>query len=293
MNWPRNLKTEAKFHEPLKKYTTFKIGGPARIFSRPSAEEELRQVVNCCRRLKISFFLLGGGSNILISDKGVKGAVVKLDSGYFKNISFKGNFILAGCGAGLSEIIRLAADKGLSGVEFLAGIPASLGGALSMNAGAWGENIGDLVESVLVMDYNGNTKILGKAKLKFGYRRSNLSKYIILEARLKLTKKNKKIIKQDIKEYLARRKGSQDASLPSAGCVFKNPPGDSAGRLIDECGLKGRGCGGAAVSSKHANFILNRASAKASDVLKLMKLMQNRVKQKFGIDLEPEIKIWR
>ena len=293
MNWPKDLKTKVKFREPLRKYTSFKIGGPAEFFIRPASIEELRLALIYTRKQKIPLFLLGGGSNILVSDKGIKGLVIKLDSPRFKSFSFDGNHLLAGCGLTISEIIRLAKARGLSGLDFLVGIPATLGGALSMNAGAWGKNIGDLVEKVTVMDYNGNIKILGDSKLEFKYRKSSISKYIILEALLKLSRKNKIIINQDIKEYLSGRRNSQDISSPSAGCVFKNPPGDSAGRLIDKCGLKGRNFGRAFVSLRHANFILNRGRAKACDVLRLMKLVKNRVKQEFDIDLEPEIKIWK
>ena len=292
MNCLKNLKTEVKFNQPLKNYTSFKIGGPAEVFIRPAGREELSLIVKSTGKLKIPLFILGAGSNILVNDKGVKGVVLKLDSGCFREFSFSGNHIRAGSGLSLAEIIHLAESKGLSGTEFLAGIPGSLGGALSMNAGAWGKNIGDLVENVTAMDYNSKIKTLGRHKLKFGYRKSSLSNYIILEAVLKLTKKDTKVIKEDLKEYLSRRRNSQGVYMPCAGCVFKNPAGDAAGRLIDQCGLKGKRIGQAIVSSQHANFILNRGRAKACEVLKLMNLIKRRVSKKFNIDLEPEIKIW-
>jgi UDP-N-acetylmuramate dehydrogenase len=293
MNYPKNLKTEAKFNQPLKNYTAFKIGGSAEVFIRPHDAEDLKLIVDYAKSYKITLFILGAGSNILASDKGLGGIVVKLDCGSFKNISFGKSYIQAGCGLMLSKIISMAKNRGLSGAEFLAGIPASLGGALIMNAGAWGENIGDLVENVTVMDYNGSIKTLDRTKIKFAYRKSSLAKFIILGARLRLARADKNEIGKKIKEYLARRRITHDASFPNAGCIFKNPAGVSAGRLIDECGLKGKRIGGAVVSLRHANFILNSGKASAADVLKLMNIIKRRVKHKFNADLQPEIKIWK
>ncbi|MDD4895102.1 MAG: UDP-N-acetylmuramate dehydrogenase, partial [Candidatus Omnitrophica bacterium] len=185
--------------------------------------------------------------------------------------------------------------RGLSGAEFLAGIPGTIGGALVMNAGIAKDNcsIKKLVENVTVMDYNGNIKVLNKKDLKFGYRESGLSKYIILSALLKFNKKSKKHIRDTIKAYLEYRKLTQDLSKPSAGCIFRNPPGNSAGRLIDLCGLKGKKVGKVAVSGKHANFIVNLGNGSASDVLKLAGFIRKRVKNQFNINLIPEIKIWQ
>jgi UDP-N-acetylmuramate dehydrogenase len=284
---------EIKFNEPLKSHTTFKIGGPAKIFFRPPDLKDLRSVVICAKQANLPVFILGAGSNLLVNDKGVRGVVLKLDSDFFKNAGFKGNCLLAGSGVLLSEIVRQSKNKGLTGAEFLAGIPGTLGGALSMNAGAWEKSIGDLVESADVMDYRGAVKTLDRSRIKFFYRQSSLSKYIILGARLKFTKRNKREIGETIKGYLSRRRQSQDVSFPNAGCVFKNPRRLSAGRLIDECGLKGKRSGNAAISLKHANFILNRGNAKASDVLKLMDLVRRQVKGRFDIDLEPELKVWK
>jgi len=187
-------------------------------------------------------------------------------------------------------------------MEFLAGIPATLGGALVMNAGISEKtknqkpkikSIGDLVEAVTVMDYNGNIKTLDREEIKFGYRTSSLSKYIILSAIIKLTKGNIREIEDKIKVYLGYRRVAQDLPFANAGCIFKNPKRYQAGRLIDACGLKGKRIGDACVSNKHANFILNLGRARFSDVLRLMGLIKRRVKNKFNIDLEPEIKIWR
>jgi UDP-N-acetylmuramate dehydrogenase len=190
--------------------------------------------------------------------------------------------------------VAQAAIRGLSGAEFLCGIPGALGGALAMNAGAWGESIGDLVENVRVMDYNSRIKELPGRKIKFAYRGSGLEKYIILAARLKLRRGKRAAIRQKINAYLRRRAATQDNSFPNCGCVFKNPAkGMTAGQMLDLCGLKGKQAGGAMVSLKHANFVLNYNHASAADVLKLMALMRAAVRKKFGIELKPEVKIWR
>ncbi len=292
MNWWKKLKGKVRFLEPLAKHTTFKIGGPAEFFIEPEDIADLKLLLNLVKRYKIPVFLIGGGSNILINDKGIRGAVLHLNSPYFKRFIFKNNRLEAGSGVMLSRMVLKTYKRGLSGVEFLSGIPGTLGGALVMNAGAWGRNIGDLVEEVNVMDYNGNIKSLGKKKIKFGYRQSSLEKFVILSACLKLTKKSKEKIKQNLKQYLKARHNSQDTTFSNAGCIFKNPFGESAGRLIDICGLKGRRIGDACISGKHANFIVNMGHGKAEDVLRLMNLIKKKVKNKFHINLEPEIKIW-
>ncbi|MDD5166277.1 MAG: UDP-N-acetylmuramate dehydrogenase, partial [Candidatus Omnitrophica bacterium] len=221
-----------------------------------------------------------------------KAAVLKLNALSFKKISFKDSHLEAGSGLMLGQIVKAAQDHGLSGIEFLAGIPGTVGGALIMNAGAWGKNIADAVSRVKVMDYNGKVNVLKRKDIKFAYRSSSLEKFIILSADFKLSKRNKKEIKEDIKMLVQRRRDTQDLCFPSAGCIFKNPEGGSAGRLIDLCGLKSKAQGRAYISSKHANFILNQGGARAADVLKLMDLAQRKVKTKFKLTLKPEIKIW-
>jgi len=293
MIWQNALKGRIKLKEPLKKHTSFKIGGPAEIFIQPAGIGDLKLLIGCARRDKIPVVVLGAGSNVLVSDKGVEGIVLKLDAVAFKGVIFSGQRLYAGSGLLLSRLIQESERNSLSGLEFLVGIPGTIGGALAMNAGAWGRSIGDLVEKVKVMDYNGKINLLGREKIKFAYRKSSLARYIILEACLKLNKKAREKIKDDIKRYAGLRLNTQDLSLPNAGCIFRNPRGASqAGKLIDLCGLKGRSMGGAAISMRHANFILNRRNAKAADVLKLMDLMKEKVKEKFSLDLESEIKIW-
>ena len=292
MNWQKDLKREVKFGIALKGKTTFAIGGKAEIFAQPQDLGNLKSLVVMAKKRKVPIFILGAGSNILVSDKGVKGIVLKLNSPDFKKVSFKGNRAWAGSGVALPRLIQEARQSSLSGLEFLAGIPGSVGGALIMNAGAWGKSIGDLIEEVQVMDYNGKIRTLKRSGIKFSYRASNLDKYIILGAAFRLSKINKKNISRNLKNFLAKRRLTQDNTLPSAGCIFKNPASNSAGRLIDACGLKGRRAGGAVISERHANFILNKNNASSSDVLSLMDLARKEVKRKFNITLKPEIRLW-
>lgn len=303
MNWWKHLKGKVKLREPLKNHTTFKIGGPAKFFIEPKDIDDLKVLLNLLKRYKLPFLLIGAGSNLLINDKGVDRAVLSLSSPYFKRIHLKNTSLKVAAGTMLNRVVLAAQRYGLSGLEFLVGIPGTIGGALAMNAGISEEvhnvhqftvhSIGDVVKKVTVMDYNGNIKTLNKKDIKFGYRTSNLSKYIILDAQLKLFKRDKKEIKNRIKRYINYRKSTQDSTWNSAGCIFKNPKGYSAGKLIDLCGLKGEKIGNACISGKHANFILNTGQAKARDVFKLIDLIRKEVKNKFNITLKPEIKIWR
>jgi len=292
MNWQKSLKNKVKINEPLASKTTFKIGGRAGVFAEPEDIEDLRSVIVSAKKYRISVVILGAGSNILVRDKGVSGVVLRLSSPKFKKIAFYDDCVLAGSGCTLARLIREASKRSLSGLECLAGIPGTVGGALIMNAGAWGGCIGDLVEEVMILDYNGKTKAIKKKDIKFNYRTSNLAKFIILGAKLKLLKVRKREIEGKIKNFLAKRRQTQDNASPNAGCIFKNPDGNSAGKLIDLCGLKGRHVGGAVISRKHANFILNKRNAKARDVLELMGLIKDKVRNKFKVNLKPEIKIW-
>jgi len=293
MNWWKNLKGKVRLFEPLKNHTSFKIGGPAEFFIEPKDLRDLRRLLAMGKIYKLPIFILGAGSNILVNDQRIKGIILHPASGYFKKVTLRRNRLEAGSAVPLSTLLARAAGAGLSGLEFMAGIPGTLGGALAMNAGIPGKTIADLVEKVTVMDYNGRVRTLRPSHISFGYRRSGLAKYIILSASLRLAKKKKSLIRDEMKQRIFLRRMTQDLSRPSAGCVFKNPPGDSAGRLIDACGLKGRRAGGAVVSEKHANFFVNGGGARAKDVLKLMKLASAGVKNKFGIELEPEVKIWK
>lgn len=302
MNWQKGLKGKVRLDEPLKKHTTFKIGGPARFFIEPIDVEDLRLSLGLAKKEGLPVFVIGAGSNLLVNDGGLNGVIIRLCASYFKEFScYNGNIINAGGGLALGRLVWSVWEMGLSGAEFLTGIPGTVGGALAMNAGVSekGHNrsritrsIGQIVQSVTVMDSSGRIRILGKKEINFGYRESSLSRYIILSALLKMKKEGKSRINRRIRSYLESRLITQDLSKPSAGCIFRNPKGDSAGRLIDSCGLKGKRIGDAAVSLKHANFILNLGYSSSREVIKLMDLIEGKVKERFDIDLEPEIKIW-
>jgi len=288
-----SLKNKIQKNKKLKDLTTFKIGGKAQYYSEPVDKTELKKIVIFAKNKKLKIYCIGRGSNILASDKGLKGIVIGLSNRNFKKFSFCGNILSAQAGCSLAVLLQQAKKRNLSGLEYFVGIPGSLGGAIVMNAGIKEKNIGDLVEDVTIMDYNGTIKILQKQDLDFGYRCSGLSKVIVLSVRLKLKKSTSSKISSVINKLLNERRRSQEWSSPSAGCVFKNPLGDSAGRLIDLCGLKGRRVGEAEVSFKHANFIINKGNARSSDVIKLIGIIKREVRDKFKTELEPEIKIWR
>jgi len=293
MLWPKNLSKKIKTKVNLAAATSFRIGGPAEYFFQPQNLKSLQQVLVLTKTARERVLILGSGSNLLISQAGLDGLVIRLNRKDFRKCYCRGNCIVAGSGLKLNALILFAKKKNLSGLEFLAGIPGTLGGALMGNAGAWGKSIGDLVKQIGVLDYNGKLKLLPSKQLKFAYRKSNLNKYIIIWAKLKLQAEKKKLIAAKINEFLLRRKQSQGDNLPNAGCVFKNSASGSAGRLIDSCGLKGKARGKAVISMRHANFILNTGQASSADVLALMDLMQKKVHERYKINLKPEIKIWR
>jgi UDP-N-acetylmuramate dehydrogenase len=282
-----------KCAEPLDKHTSFKIGGIAQYWAQPRDVRQLARLLAWCKKHKKRVRIIGAGSNILVSDRGVSGIVVKLDSAPLAAIKRIGSRVIVGAGRPLAGLVAFCARSGLSGAEFLSGIPGTVGGAIVGNAGTKDKSIGDLVEFVVVMDYNGQVNKIKRTDLKFSYRSSNLAKCVVLQACLKLVKRDKCAIRRTISGYVSSRRASQGAGWLSAGCCFKNPPGDSAGRLIDACGFKGARSGNAMVSKKHANFILNDGSASAADVMALMRRISQKVKKRYGIRLEPEIKIWR
>jgi UDP-N-acetylmuramate dehydrogenase len=295
MSWWKKLKGKVKFREPLEKHTTFRIGGPAQFFIEPKDLNDLKEALILLKRHRIAAFIIGAGSNLLVSDRSLQGAVLKLSAPSFKKMIFEGTYLKVGGGVNLNEVVRACTKRGLSGAEFLVGIPGTVGGALAINAGQAkeGRSISNLVEEVTVIDYNGDVKQIGKKDIKFGYRFSSLSKYIILNATFKLTRQDREKITGVVDKYIAYRKGTQDYTSHSAGCIFKNPARTSAGRLIELCGLKGKRIAGASVSLKHANFIINDRGAKADDVLRLINIIKKEVKNKFKVNLKPEIKIWQ
>ena len=293
MLWPKSLSKKIKINVLLAKLTSFKVGGAARFFFEANNIKELQGALVFAKHAGIRVFILGAGSNILISDSGLDGLVIKLSGMFFKRIHKEGISLEVGAGVKLNQLILFAKNNALSGLEFLVGIPGTLGGALTGNAGAWGQSIGKQVKQVCILDYNGKLKLLEAKELKFLYRKSNLTKYIIISSKLRLHKGNKKAIGLKMREYLLKRNKTQSNNLPNAGCIFKNPAKVAAGKLIDACGLKGTSAGGAIISKVHANFILNKDKAGSRDILFLMDLIQKKVRQQFKVNLEPEIKIWR
>ncbi len=301
MSWQEELSKivtgKIRLREKLSGHTTWRIGGETDALVEPTDLVDLAKIIKFARKSKLPVFILGAGSNCLISDKGVKGIVIKLTQPFFNHIELKGNLACVGSGVALSRLINLTQDKGLSGCEFLAGIPGTLGGALAMNAGVRDICLADLVREVRVLDFTAREKFLKEKDIKFAYRNSGLSKFIIISAKLKLSPKGKKAIFSNIKRFAAYKKNIQDLKSKSAGCVFKNPSQNfqnnnlTAGKMIDACGMKGARVGGAVVSDIHANFILNRGDASAADILKLMRLVKERVRQRFKVSLQPEIKL--
>lgn len=279
-------------NEPLKKHTSFRIGGPADYFCVPKDVNELKEALAFARQAKLPIAFIGAGTNLLALDRGFRGLVIKLAGG-LNFVEVKGDKVIAGAGNLLPQLVNTLASRGLAGLEFLAGVPGTLGGAAAMNAGAWGKEIGEFIESVSALDLSGSESELKKKDLKFGYRSSLLQKgrLIATSVTLKLKKSRPALIKKNILAILETRRERQPLGIPNAGSIFKNPPGKFAGKLLEEADCKGLRAGDAQVSTKHANFILNLGEAKASDVLKLVTRMQELVRRKFKVRLEPELKV--
>ncbi|OHB80061.1 MAG: UDP-N-acetylenolpyruvoylglucosamine reductase [Planctomycetes bacterium RBG_16_55_9] len=277
---------------PLAKKTWYGLGGPADYFIRPKTTKQLKTVVERCRENGIRIQVLGFGSNLLVSDEGVRAAVIKFDAEQFTQIHFDGQEVTAWAGAELSKLVLTCVEKGLSGVEALTGIPGSVGGAVKMNAGGKFGDFGAAVESVTLMDITGNIFEKSKPELVFDYRQSNVTARFILSAHLKLNAASPEQIMQTVKEIWIYKKNSQPLNTKNSGCIFKNPRGVSAGALIDRAGLKGLQIGGAVVSEKHANFIVAENGCTSRDVLRLIETVKQRVKEHFDLDLELEIEIW-
>ncbi len=277
---------------PLAKDTWYGLGGPADYFIRPKTVEQLKKIIQRCNENSIPIYVLGFGSNLLISDEGLRAAVIKLEAEKFAQTQFDGEQLTAWAGAKLSELVLTCVKKGLSGIEALTGIPGSIGGAVKMNAGGNFGDIGAAIEAVTLMDNQGNSFEKSKPELMFDYRRTNITAQFILNARLKLASTDPEQIMRTVKEIWIYKKNSQPLNTRNCGCIFKNPRGVSAGALIDRAGLKGLQIGGAAVSEKHANFIIAEQGCKSRDVMRLIDAIKERVKEQFGIELELEVEIW-
>ena len=283
-----------KREEPLAPKTTMRVGGAARVYAEPASVADLQALLRAARGAGVECFLLGRGSNLLVPDEGVDGLVVALTHDTWASFEPRADGrVWAGAGLRLKNLCGLAAKAGLVGFEFLEGIPGSVGGALRMNAGAMGGWMFDVVEEVQLMSRDGDVTTLARAAMHVDYRHcAELDDAIALGALLRpAAQAEADAVKRQMDVYARKRHESQPRE-PSAGCVFKNPPGNSAGRLIDECGLKGARVGDAEVSPVHANFIVNRGAATANDVLELVRRVRARVRQVKGIDLEPEVLLY-
>lgn len=282
-------------NELLNKHSSFKIGGPAQYFCEPKNQNEIIAALKYAKANKLKVAVIGYGTNLLIPDAGFDGLVIKIGP-KLKTLKITGQKIEVGSGISITSLITQLAAKGLGGIEFLAGIPGSIGGAVVMNAGAWGNEISRFVEDVTVIDRRGKELIITQDKLKFGYRKSILQKqrYIVSKVTIKLIKKKPAAILSQIKEYIKIRHSKHPLTFPNCGSVFKNPKDQKnskpAGQLIEAAGCKGLRVGNAQVSNQHANFIVNLGGATAEDVTALMKKVQSAVWKRFKIKLEPEVK---
>ena len=285
------LGCEARKYEPLSKHTTFKIGGIADTYVKVTSLSKLSTILKECRESDIDYMIIGNGSNILASDDGYRGVVIRLDGDFRKIALVDDDTVYCGAGATLAALCKFALNNGLSGLEFAWGIPGSVGGAVFMNAGAYGGEMKDVVYSVNHLTKNGEPGRTEKDDLQFGYRTSvyRQNNAIITGATLKLRKDNPEDIRARMDDYLGRRSSKQPLEYPSAGSVFKRPAGAYAGALIEQCGLKGHSHGGAQVSEKHAGFIINKANANANDVKSLIREVQTKVYDETGYNLECEL----
>jgi len=276
-------------NEPLKKYTSFRIGGPADYYLEPLNKEDLVSIVRYLQEQEIPFMMIGNGSNLLVSDDGVRGAVINVEKG-LSNISADGNDVDVEAGVRLPRFVDFCIQRGLKGVEMLPGIPGTIGGAVVMNAGAYGGEISDHLVEVEVLRA-GKILQVKKEDAGFAYRRSAFRRDIVLLATFRLSQGNKAELMKMRRELLIKRNESQPLNMPNSGSIFKNPPGTFAARLIEDAGLKGKKIGGAQIAEKHGNFIVNMGKATAADVLALIRLARETVAQKFGITLELEVKL--
>lgn len=277
--------------EPMKKHTTFRVGGPADVLVQPD-ETALVAILALCRQYHASYSFIGNGSNLLVGDKGIRGVVIEMTDP-MGNIEVDGTKITAQAGAMLSKIANTAASNGLGGMEFAAGIPGSVGGAVVMNAGAYGGEMKDIIEKVYVLDENGAQLELDRDALDLGYRHSCIpeKKYIVTKVVLELVPRNEAEIRSEMKELNEKRAEKQPLQYPSAGSTFKRPEGYFAGKLIMDAGLRGYQVGGAQVSEKHCGFVINKGDATAADICQLMRDVSDKVQAQFGVVLEPEVKM--
>lgn len=291
-----NLKTivdenQILMNEPMSRHTTFRVGGAADCFVIPRTLEEVKRVVNFCREENIAYYIIGNGSNLLVGDKGFRGVVIRILK-ELSRIETEGTTIRAQAGALLSAVANRAYDASLTGLEFAAGIPGTLGGAVTMNAGAYGGEMKDVLSEVTVLTPEGAVRTFQKEELRLSYRTSIVQEegHIVLEAVIQLKEGKQEEIKAVMDDLKERRISKQPLEYPSAGSTFKRPEGYFAGRLIDDAGLRGFSVGGAQVSEKHCGFVINKGNATAADIMELMREVSERVRENSGVTLEPEVR---
>lgn len=283
---------QVKEQELMKKHTTFRVGGPARYYICPRTVQEVQQVLQVCKENGLPFFIVGNGSNLLVSDEGYDGVILQMFRNY-NDIIVEGTNIRAQSGALLSKVANQALGHGLGGFEFAAGIPGTLGGAVTMNAGAYGGELKQVLKEATILDDQGQIQVLSVDELHLGYRTSIVKErnYIVLEAVLQLQEKPEDEIRELMEDLQQRRSQKQPLEYPSAGSTFKRPEGHFAGKLIMDSGLQGYCVGGACVSDKHCGFVINKDNANAAEIYQLMQDVRKVVHEKFGIWLEPEVKL--
>ncbi len=289
---PEIIDSIFKYDVPLQRYTSFKTGGVAEIFAEPRNISELRKVLQFCENEQKRIFIFGNGSNILVDDNGVQGMVIHLGGIDFKKVKRDGKYIFSKAGVKLPRLIRKSALWGLGGLEVLAGIPGTVGGAVKMNAGGKYGDISETISSVTTMNFDGEIKNISRKDIEYTYRGCNLNRQIVIEVEFLLKESGKEEILERMDEIYKEKKRKQPLSTFSAGCIFKNTPHFKAGELIEKAGLKGKKVRGAIVSKKHANFIVNKENATSADILKLIEIIKETIRKKYNISLETEIQIW-
>ncbi|MCA8968142.1 MAG: UDP-N-acetylmuramate dehydrogenase [Planctomycetes bacterium] len=267
-----------------------RIGGPARVYAEPWAEEDAALILRVCREHDLPWVVLGGGSNLLIADSGIDAIVIAIDA--WQRVVKDGNRLVASAGASLPALLRQAKDASLSGLEGLIGIPAQVGGAVAMNAGTATSETFDSIVSLRIVDETGEIRTLERDELSPSYRNGNLGDVLVTTATFELSTGSPTAIQQAMKDHLQKRNATQPVTEKSVGCIFKNPEGDAAGRLIQAAGLKGEAVGPIEVSTKHANYFVNKGGGTAAQVLELVDRVRNRVREEFGVELELEVKLW-
>lgn len=289
----KEISASALKNESMKNHTSFKIGGDADFMVFPKSVEEIKNIISLCKNENVKYMVMGNGSNMLVSDKGIEGVIIKI-SDSMSYVEIRDEEIYAEAGVLLSTLSHKALDASLSGLEFASGIPGTLGGAVVMNAGAYGGEMKDVITHVGYMDKDGNIQEIKNEDAEFSYRKSIFSEneYIVIYVKMKLFTGERDEIKEKMADFNQRRRDKQPLNLPSAGSTFKRPEGYFAGKLIEDAGLKGYGIGGAKVSEKHSGFIVNYNNATAEDVNNLIADVQEKVKKRFGVELEPEVKFY-